>query len=123
MKTSRSEKRSGVKRAGAWSESSAFRVERSSGARRAAIARQNAEEKAITLWKGVIANRNLRDLNLHLQGLYAELGKAVYDLQGKKPDAVSKRSRELKDLFGKIAEMRSKISKIEQASRHSLKTA
>lgn len=117
MKTSRPAKRSGAKREGARSESSAFRVERFSGARRAAIARQNAEERAITLWKGVIANRKVRDLNLHLQGLYAELGKAVFEALSAKGRSGVQRFSGRDELVARIADMRKQTARLAAEER------
>ncbi len=125
MKTSRRgavTKRSGAKRGDVRTRSSMLRAQRSAGGRRARTVSGNATETAVALWKSVGAKMKMRDLSLHLQGLYAELGKAVYELQGKKQSAVSKRSRELAELFGKIAEMRRNKSKIEEAGRAHSKT-
>lgn len=115
-------KRSGTRR-GSDRTGHLSRVRISAGGRRAGTVPENDGKRAIILWKSVAAEMKLRDLNLHLQGLYAELGKRVYELQGKKPATGSKRSRELEDLFGKISEMRRNKSKIEQASRIPSRTA
>jgi hypothetical protein len=95
-------KRSGTRRGSDRTGHSLSRVRISAGGRRAGTVPENDVKRTLTLWRNVDAKMKLHDLNLHLQGLYAELGKSVYELRGKKPRAGSMRSRELEDIFGKI---------------------
>jgi hypothetical protein len=75
---------------------------------------KTATLKAISLVKLVGISMRLMEQNNHLQGLYAELGKMLYDQQlehGK--HAAVRLSAECKKLAEKIAEMRKKMALLE----------
>jgi hypothetical protein len=68
------------------------------------------------LWKTIGARMQLTDLTMHLQGLYAELGKAVFEAReaGRRPSAG--RSSDTRELLARIAEMRKRQARLEAAA-------
>jgi hypothetical protein len=73
-----------------------------------------AAQRTLSILKRFGLETKLKEHNTHLQGLYAELGKAVYELHRKEPRAKSKQSHDVAELFDKIAEMRRKKLRLEQ---------
>lgn len=73
-----------------------------------------AAKRTLSILKRFGLEMKLKEHNSHLQGLYAELGKAVYEMHRKEPRAKSKQSHDVAELFGKIEAMRRKKSRLEQ---------
>lgn len=82
-----------------------------------------AARKTASVLKLFGLEMKLKDQSNHLQGLYAELGKVIYELQGGKPGGLIRRSSEAGELFEKIAEMRRKKHRLELEARTLKKAA
>jgi len=75
--------------------------------------------RAISLVKLVGIRLRLKEHNNHLQGLYAELGKIVYEQQmHRSARAGCIRSTGIEGLVDKIMEMRKKMDRMEREARH-----
>jgi hypothetical protein len=82
-----------------------------------------AAERTLSILKRFGLETRLKEHNTHLQGLYAELGKSIYELYWKEPRAASKRSHDVAELFFKITEMRRKKSRLEQEAGNPTRAA
>jgi len=85
--------------------------------RKRAIKSSRSVHQAVSLVKLVGITMRLREMNNHLQGLYAELGKIVYEKhhRGAKIGRVSKSGTE--GLMDSIMEMRNKMDRLEREAR------
>jgi hypothetical protein len=82
------------------------------------------EHKAVPLVKLVGVTMRLKEHNNHLQGLYAELGKIVYDQQLlRSPNIARQRSAARAGLVDKITEMKRKMMRLEREARALKRTA
>lgn len=73
-----------------------------------------AAERAISAVKLVGILFHERELRNHLQGLYAEAGKIVYEKQMRGPSPIKSPSSHVIELFHRIAALRKKIERLEQ---------
>ena len=115
-------KRPGAGKGNARYGSSPFRVRRTAPGQRAGTTPEKVVERAVTLWKDVIANRKLHDLNLHLQGLYAELGKAVFEALSAKIRSGVPRFSGREEIVARIADMRKQTARLAAEERTSAGT-
>ena len=76
-----------------------------------------AARKTVSILKLFGLEMKLKDQSNHLQGLYAELGKVLYELHRDRPGAVIRRSPDAGELFERIAEMRKKKHRLELEAR------
>jgi len=75
--------------------------------------------RAISLVKLVGIRLRLKELNNHFQGLYAELGKIVYEQQiHRRARAGCIQSTGIEGLVDKIMEMRKKMDRMEREAMH-----
>jgi hypothetical protein len=73
------------------------------------------ERKAISMVKLVGVSMKLREHNNHLQGLYAELGKIVFDHHLRPGSSAPRRwSAAMTGLADKISELRKKMTRLER---------
>ena len=73
------------------------------------------ERKAVSLVKLVGVSMRLREHNNHLQGLYAELGKIVYDQQLRLGTSATRRwSAAMTGLADRINELKKKMVRLER---------
>jgi hypothetical protein len=73
------------------------------------------ERKAISMVKLVGVSMKLREHNNHLQGLYAELGKVVFDQHLRLGSGTPRRwSAVMTGLAGRIEELRKKMTLLER---------
>jgi len=79
-------------------------------------AKKNPDErKTISLVKLVGVSMRLREHNNHLQGLYAELGKIVYDQQLRLGTSATRRwSAAMTGLADRINELKKKMMRLER---------
>ena len=79
--------------------------------------------QAVSLVKLVGITMRLKELNNHLQGLYAELGRIVYEQQRHRSARISRMHKAgMERLMDSIMEMRKKMDRLEREAR-SLKKA
>lgn len=78
----------------------------------AAAGPKSIADRTLALWRSVSAGMKLRDLNLHIQGLYAELGKAVYEAAIRQGRPVRPAAAGSQELMARIGEMRRRISRL-----------
>jgi hypothetical protein len=80
--------------------------------------RHPGERKAISLVKLVGVSLKLREHNNHLQGLYAELGKIVFDQHRRPGASASKRwSAVMTGIADRINELRKKMERLEREAK------
>ena len=88
-----------------------------------AVKKCGTSARAVLAVKLMCVLLSLREVNNHLQGLYAEVGKIVYEHQMASPSASKLPPPHVKELFHKIIPLRKKMEKLERESRTMKKTA
>ena len=83
---------------------------------------EKATRKAVSLVKLVGFNMKIKEQNNHLQGLYAEVGKLVYEQQQQRGATAKRQPAGMTATIERITEMKKKIASLEREAEELKKT-